>query len=821
MRVGTLGILLLGVVLVQPASGGLDAAAALKIRPWVVAATSGGAEAELLVVMEAQADLSGAVHLPGKVEKGRFVRDALWQLAEVSQASLRRWLDENGVAYRSFYIVNALWVKGDRRLVDALAERSDVARIEGNPWVHVVEPVELRASGVAPAGPDAVEWGIAKTNAPSLWSKGFTGQGIVVAGQDTGVVWTHEALQGKYRGWDGSAASHDYNWHDAIHEDSGSCGPDAVAPCDPYGHGTHTMGTIVGSAGSNQIGMAPDAKWIACRDMDSSGDGSPASYLECFEFFLAPYPVGGSSALGDPARAPDVTNNSWGCPTSEGCTSWDVLKAAVEAQKAAGIMTVVSAGNAGSDCFTVNDPPAIYGASYTVGATNSSNGLASFSSRGPAAMTGSPALLKPDVVAPGSSVRSAGNWIDNAYTTMSGTSMAAPHVAGAVALLWSAWPALRGDQDATGELLNRSALRLPGIVEGCGGDYVNGPNNSWGHGLIDVLAAFNANFDLRAAAVAVVDSVGDGNGVWEPAEGAVLETSWANHSSLPASAVTGHIGTAAAVTITDGSAAFGDIPVAGTQQCNDCYVVTATGPRPAQHWDVTIVETLSTGAAHEWVLHVGGSFTDISEDDVFYRFVETIFHHGITKGCTAETYCGQDVVTRVEMAAFVARSMAGGDGNVPTSGSVNGQPYSCGEGGHSVFSDVAPESLFCPHVHYIAAQNVTLGCTDEQFCPADPVPRWQMARFISRAVAGGDAGVPVSYEDLISGRSYSCSQTTPAIHFTDVPESDESCRHAHYLWAKGIIDGCEEYQFCPAPAVTRGQTAKFLANAFALQLYTP
>ena len=116
----------------------------------------------------------------------------------------------------------------------------------------------------------------------------------------------------------------------------------------------------------NQIGMAPGARWIGCRNMDQ-GNGTPANYLECMEFFLAPYPLNGTPAQGDPDKAPDITTNSWGCPASEGCAP-GTLQQAVEAQRAAGIMMVVAAGNAGPSCSTVDDTPGIYDAVYSVGA---------------------------------------------------------------------------------------------------------------------------------------------------------------------------------------------------------------------------------------------------------------------------------------------------------------------------------------------------------------------------------------------------------------------------------------------------------------------
>ena len=171
------------------------------------------------------------------------------------------------------------------------------------------------------AAPQGVEWNIIKVKAPDVWAMGFTGQGVVIGGQDTGYQWDHPALINQYRGWNGTSADHDYNWHDAIHEDAGGnpCGYNSPFPCDDYGHGTHTMGTMVGDdGGANQIGMAPGARWIGCRNMDN-GVGSPATYAECYQWFVAPTALDGSEPR--PDLAPDVINNSWGCPPSEGCTS--------------------------------------------------------------------------------------------------------------------------------------------------------------------------------------------------------------------------------------------------------------------------------------------------------------------------------------------------------------------------------------------------------------------------------------------------------------------------------------------------------------------
>ena len=459
-------------------------ASTTKIAPWVMEHTANGQQAEFLVVLADQADLSGAAALPTKNEKGRFVHDALWNKSQATQGPLLQWLSERGIEHQSFYIVNAILVKGSLEIAEALAARQDVARVEGNPQIRnsLPQPAPATDASSQPAAPETIEPGINYTHAPSVWALGFTGQNIVVASADTGVRWTHNALKPHYRGWDGVTADHNYNWHDSIHTGGGVCGPDSPQPCDDYFHGSHTTGTAIGDdGGANQIGMAPGAKWIACRNMDV-GVGTPTRYIECMEWFLAPYPVGGGQ--GDPTKAPDITINSWSCPPSEGCSA-NTLQAAVAAQAAAGIMMVSAAQNYGPSCSTVEDPPGIYAETYSVGALNTgTDTIASFSSRGPVTVDGSN-RTKPDISAPGTSTRSASNSSDNAYTFADGTSMATPHIAGAMALLWSAIPSLQNQIDPSRAALNNAAVHI--ATNQCSSSGT--PNNVFGWGRVDILAA--------------------------------------------------------------------------------------------------------------------------------------------------------------------------------------------------------------------------------------------------------------------------------------------------------------------------------------------
>ncbi|HNG90837.1 MAG TPA: S8 family serine peptidase, partial [Saprospiraceae bacterium] len=368
-----------------------------KISPQLLAAWERGEAADFLLIFREKADWGFPRRGETKTERAYRVFGALQRNAERSQAYARQLLREQDASANSLYVVNAIAVQGaDLRLAQMLAALPEVSRLAPDPWVQFDGPVH------EPLGPDdlaavhprsGIEWGLEKINAPTAWAAGFRGQGITVGGADTGYEWGHPAIKPAYRGWNaaGGTADHRYNWHDAIHSVSplngdtlNPCGFNARTPCDDNNHGTHTMGTMTGDDGmGNQIGVAPGAKWVACRNMER-GWGKPSSYLECFQWFLAPTDLDGQNPA--PQMAPHVINNSWYCSFEEGCTDVSVnemLREAVIALKASGVFVVVSNGNFGPSCGSTSGPPAYFEESFSVGSTRFNDTISGFSSRGP------------------------------------------------------------------------------------------------------------------------------------------------------------------------------------------------------------------------------------------------------------------------------------------------------------------------------------------------------------------------------------------------------------------------------------------------------
>lgn len=460
-----------------------------QVNPDLAASARREGRTEALIVLKDQKTPAVAQLAPDADYKARrrALVSALRDRADVQQGGLRAWLDARGIEYNAFWIANVVYAKLSADDMAALAARDEVSRIEPNPSIAVKLP--QRSAGTAPEAnaPATIAWGVDKIKAPLVWAAGVKGEGVTIAGEDTGYHWEHPALKSQYRGWNGSTADHNYNWHDAIHSANSKCPANSPQPCDDHGHGTHTAGTFAGDDhATHQTGVAPAAKWIGCRNMNA-GNGTPATYIECMQWMMAPTDLANKNP--DPDKAPDIISNSWGCTDSEGCTVGTEIKAAVNNLVKGGILFVAAAANDGPNCSTITDPPAIYQLSFTIGATDSADKLASFSSRGPVANVKG---VKPDVSAPGVNVNSA--YPPNTYANMSGTSMATPHVAGAAALLMSAVPSLKGDPAAVERLFRKTAQRdgvTDPVNQTCGGTSpTTWPNNMIGYGRIDVYAAY-------------------------------------------------------------------------------------------------------------------------------------------------------------------------------------------------------------------------------------------------------------------------------------------------------------------------------------------
>ena len=427
----------------------------------------------LFVILKDQADVSQAATIEDYDARRTYVYETLTAHALRSQADLRAVLDDYHIAYQPYYLVNGLEVNGGPLLRLWLENRPEVDRVLDNPILRPLPAAVTPAVGDYGYIPGGSDWNLTLIRAQETWADfGVNGSGIVIGQSDSGVDGTHPEFADRYRG---NIEGDDYNWLDPWNG--------TRSPTDIGGHGTHTLGTVLG----NHVGVAPGASWIGCVNL-ARNLGNPARYLDCMQFMLAPFPQDGDPFTdGEPARSAHVLTNSWGCPEVEGCDGATFLPA-VDALEAAGIFVVVGAGNNGdAGCRTITDPPSLYPSTFTVGAVDADGSLASFSSKGPAVLFGQ-ILIKPDLVAPGVDILSA--FPGDTYQITSGTSMATPHVAGAVALLWSANPELIGDIERTRRILQESAFDLPVSSTGdtCG-NTASRPNNLEGYGLLDVYAA--------------------------------------------------------------------------------------------------------------------------------------------------------------------------------------------------------------------------------------------------------------------------------------------------------------------------------------------
>ncbi len=391
---------------------------------------------------------------------GKTLLSTLRTAAATAQAPLLSYLSEqqtlgNARDIRPFYIVNAVAVEATPEVAAALSQLPGVIEVIEDKIIQLppFEPVIPLANAMPMYGS---EWNILKVRAPEVWALGMYGDGVVVGMIDTGCDYTHPDVAAKWRGYPSDPVG---NWVDCVNGFS--------MPYDDHGHGTHTTGTVMGGdASGDNIGVAPGAQWIHAKAFNSGGSGADSWILAAMEWMLDP------NGDADPSDAPDVVSNSWG-----GYGYDDIFRAATQAWRAAGIFPSFSIGNSGPGSGTTGHP-GNYPEAFAAGATDSSDTIAYFSSRGPSPYDEEPPDdgydIKPDISAPGVSVKSS---VPGGWDYYDGTSMACPHVTGLVALLLQANPtASIDDLEAR---IRESAIDLG----------ASGPDNDYGAGRIDCFAA--------------------------------------------------------------------------------------------------------------------------------------------------------------------------------------------------------------------------------------------------------------------------------------------------------------------------------------------
>ena len=427
----------------------------------ILAAAPADSQVTVTVILTTQVDLSAPQPANG-LPRHQSALQSLRATAGLSQKGLRALLSahqSDGLVTRvtPLWIFNGMIVTAQPNVIRELANRPEVSRIEPEVTFHAPEiSVPSAAARSAVESAAATSWNVAQVHAADMWSLGYEGQGVVVGIIDTGVDASHPALQSQYRGGTNS-------WYDPY----GTYPSPTDAAGTSSGHGTAVMSVILGNnAYGMALGVAPKARWIAARLYDDQGAASSYTAHLDFQWLLDP---DGNPATPD---APQVVSNSWSfsnvmCDLS--------LQLDLQRLRALGILPIFSAGNYGPNP-TSGAAPATYPEAFAVGAVNS-NGIApSFSSRGPTDCGRAASATYPDVAAPGVLIRTAAP--GGGYTLESGTSFAAPHAAGVLALLLSANPGMSVDEQA-------SVLRATADDLGPAG-----PDNTYGWGQINALAAF-------------------------------------------------------------------------------------------------------------------------------------------------------------------------------------------------------------------------------------------------------------------------------------------------------------------------------------------
>lgn len=414
----------------------------------------------VIVVLKDQVQVKSITGKNRKDRRKNLVQ-ALRKKVDATQINLRArlaaWRAAGEVqAFTPLWVFNAIAVTATSNVINQLAALPEVDHISVDATIPSPSPVKA-ATAATP------EPNISLINAPALWTLGFQGQGIVVANVDTGVDLTNPDLAAQWRGGSNS-------WYDPYNQHT--------TPTDLNGHGTWTMGIMVGGgSGGTAIGVAPQAKWIAVKIFNDSGNATTSAIHLGYQWLLDP------DGNPDTSDAPDVVNSSWTF-AAIGCNL--TFEPDLQALVAAGIVPVFAAGNSGpnanTDISPANNPDA-----FAVGAVDNNDLIASFSSRGPTSCGRSAPVTFPALVAPGVNILTADLY--GLYTNASGTSFAAPHVAGALALLLSAHPELTVSQQESA-LLSSTMLNANAATQ----------SDAYGTGRINVLAAYNSLTNSGATA---------------------------------------------------------------------------------------------------------------------------------------------------------------------------------------------------------------------------------------------------------------------------------------------------------------------------------
>jgi len=818
------------------------AQAATKISPDLldsfVKAGPGG-KVHYWVILAAQADTSNNIPNSKWADKGWYVYNTLTDKANTTQKPLLAKLNTlkqagNVTGIESFWIVNFIAVTGDLDSARAMAAESAVGTLQlpengvlydntgsGSPFYSpqagdvlksALNDLQMASAQANPLAPLLVQHNIEEVHAPEAWALGYDGAGIVVGSMDTGVRWTHEALTNSYRGNvapPDPAHIHDYDWFDGYNVSN--------TPIDDNGHGSHTMGTILGVSPNptyGNIGVAKGANWITVRICDIGNttfcDGD--AIFEGFQWTLAPTRVDGSSPR--PDLRPRVSSNSWGGGPGT-CDPQDNL--AVQNWVNAGIFPDFANGNAGPGAGTVSAPasgPLAWGTGAL--ATNTSNWvIAGFSSRGPSQCDGT---IRPMAVAPGVNIISSFNTSDTTYATDSGTSMSTPHIAGAAAILLEKNPDLTSAQLMFA--LTSTAYMSP--------TWGTAPNNNYGWGLIQIDSALNSiplgatptptttgtpptptntatpsptvcvsNYVISTATATIIPGVADtGNhcddcttDVSFPFPLAFYGTQYTggkvtSNGSLQFTGLSSDPGNRCMPKAAYEAAAFlyqNDLCTGpcGASTCTGCGVYSATlGTAPNRtyllEWRADLFGT-NNASDEELIFYennpglismVYGPNTDSGANEVSgvqygpsgpytqFSCSTATLTNGLRVDYTAGPPC--PTLTPTRPPATATNTVAPVDTNtpVPSPTSVGNVPTPTATVCTISFMDVPPGSTFYPFIHCLACLGIINGYTDGTFRPNNNVTRGQLSKIVANAAGFNDPQTGQMFQDVPVGSTF-------------------------------------------------------------------